>query len=434
MFPLPDLPPIDVQRELAAMRADLRAIRARMQDGWLDEERARHVRQVVEDALADSATRASFLEKEWDAGYSAGEGGGAYFRARDGSATMRVSGMVQARFVAASAYGPDAPSTPQANSRWGFEAKTIFVAFAGQVVDPSVTYVAVIAYTSQTNRFIVVPGAYRVPYASIRKGLDERTGISVGQLNVPWDLESDYLGSSTLTTGDYSIFNYRFGAGKNPGVVVDHTGDWLRATAGAFNQLGTVSPGWDSLTNLSFCVAARAEAKWGVDWSDIAGMSRPGADPLGLVLGLGGCMSNGRAQNPQPPGSLVTPSAQGFTADARLLLHRATLIAQYAYMRDPVGGTELGWYQGVNIQASGFVAPDLEPFVEACWMGNVPVEWIAQAGVNWYAGSSRVKVTLKSVVPFGGGNVNGIRSIAGGLGIAAMDNNASFVAQMQLKF
>jgi hypothetical protein len=80
------------------------------------------------------------------------------------------------------------------------------------------------------------------------------------------------------------------------------------------------------------------------------------------------------------------------------------------------------------------VGPDIEPFVEACWMGDVPVEWIAQAGLNWYAGSNRVKVTLKSVVPFGGGNVNGIRSIAGGLGIAALDNNASFVAQMQVKF
>jgi hypothetical protein len=38
------------------------------------------------------------------------------------------------------------------------------------------------------------------------------------------------------------------------------------------------------------------------------------------------------------------------------------------------------------------------------------------------------------VVPFGGGNVNGIRSIAGGLGIAAIDNNASFITQLQVMF
>jgi hypothetical protein len=146
-------------------------------------------------------------------------------------------------------------------------------------------------------------------------------------------------------------------------------------------------------------------------------------------------MSNGRAQNPQPPAvPLATPSAQGFTADARVLLGGTVLLAQYAYMRDPVGGPELGWYQGVNLQASGFVANDVEAFAEACWMGDVPVEWIAQAGVNLYLPGPHAKLTVKAVVPFGGGNVNGIRSIAGGLGIAASENNASFVTQLQVRF
>jgi hypothetical protein len=429
-----DAPSIDVERELAAMRAELAAIRSRMQDGWMDEERARIVRDVVRDTLADSATRASFLAEGWDAGYDGGEGGGAYFRARDGSATMKLAGMIQSRFVASSAYGPVSPPPGYTNSRWGFETKTIFLAISGQVIDKSITYVGVIAYTSQTNRFIVVPGAYRVPYASIRKGIADGVGISMGLLNVPWDLESNYLGSSTLTSGDFSIFNYRFGTGKSPGATVDWTGSWMRATAGVFNQLGALSTSWESKSNLSFCVAARAEAKWGVEWSQISRMSSAPGDSPGVVLGVGACMSNGRGQNPQPPGSLATPSAQGFTADARVMLSPAVLIAQYAYMRDPVGGPELGWYQGINLQASTFVAPGVEPFIEACWMDDVPVEWIAQAGINLYEGGSRVKITLKAVVPFGGGNVNGIRAINGGLGIATADNNASVVAQLQLRF
>jgi hypothetical protein len=40
----------------------------------------------------------------------------------------------------------------------------------------------------------------------------------------------------------------------------------------------------------------------------------------------------------------------------------------------------------------------------------------------------------KAVVPFGGGDVNGIRQISGGLGIATADNNASFIAQLQMKY
>jgi hypothetical protein len=78
---------------------------------------------------------------------------------------------------------------------------------------------------------------------------------------------------------------------------------------------------------------------------------------------------------------------------------------------------------------------DFLPFAGfACWMSDVPVEWIAQAGVNLFIDGNRLKLISKCVVPFGGGNVNGIRSIAGGLGIAAMDNNASFITQLQVMF
>jgi hypothetical protein len=182
-------------------------------------------------------------------------------------------------------------------------------------------------------------------------------------------------------------------------------------------------------------VAGRAEAKWGIGWDQLSRLSaRPGS-AHGFVLGLGACMSNGRAQNPQPPAaSLATPSAQGFTADARVLLGESTLIAQYAYMRDPVGAPTLSWHQGVNLQASAFVMQSVEAFAEACWMSDVPVEWIAQAGANVFLYGERVKITAKVVVPFGGGTVDGIRRISGGLGIAASDNNASFVTQLQLLF
>ncbi|NBP52120.1 MAG: hypothetical protein EBU70_13270, partial [Actinobacteria bacterium] len=320
VFPV-DLPPVDVQRELAAMRAELAAIRVRQRDAWLDEARAEQVRGIVRDALADSATRASFLSEEWTAGLSGVDGTGVYLRANDGTASIQLNGMVQSRFVAASGYGPVTSTRQATDTRWGFETKTVFLALSGNLVDPSLTYVAAVAYTAQTNRFIVVPGQYRLVYARIRKDLGDGWAIGAGILNVPWDLESDYIGSSRMTVGDYSIFNYRFGAGKQPGAAVGWTGSRFRASAGVFNQISSMFPGWDAAQNLSFAVAGRAEVKWGIDWSQITRMSGAFGDAPGLVLGMGLCMSNGRAQNPQPPASpLATPSAQGVTADARVLL------------------------------------------------------------------------------------------------------------------
>jgi hypothetical protein len=62
------------------------------------------------------------------------------------------------------------------------------------------------------------------------------------------------------------------------------------------------------------------------------------------------------------------------------------------------------------------------------------VAWIAQAGVNFFIDGQRLKLISKCVVPFGGGNINGIRNIAGGLGLASFDNNASFVTELQVMF
>ena len=67
-------------------------------------------------------------------------------------------------------------------------------------------------------------------------------------------------------------------------------------------------------------------------------------------------------------------------------------------------------------------------------MSDVPVEWIAQFGANWFIDGQRIRLTSKVVVPFGGGTINGIRNLAGGLGLLAADNNASFVAQLQVMF
>jgi len=434
IFPA-DPPPVDVQRELAAMRAELAEIRAHARDAWLDEARAEEIRAIVRDALEDSSSRTSFRGTDWNSSLTSGPDGGVSIGAADGTASMRVLTMTQTRFVAASAYGQPTSTGPIDDTRWGFESKTVMVALSGHLVDPSVTYFAVAAYTSQSNRFILVPGEYRLVYARFRKDLGDGWGVAAGLINVPWDIESDFIGSSYLTTGDYSIFNYRFGAGKQPGVAAGWSGSWFRATAGVFNQVNALSLGWDAPQNLSFAVAGRAEAKWGIGWDQLSRLSaRPGS-PHGFVLGLGACMSNGRAQNPQPPAaSLATPSAQGFTADARVLLGESTLIAQYAYMRDPVGAPTLSWHHGVNLQASAYLTQTVEAFAQAGWMSDVPVEWIAQAGANVFLAGSHVKLTVKVIVPFGGGDVNGIREISGGLGIAASDNNASLVSQLQLMY
>jgi hypothetical protein len=422
--------PIDIERELAALRAEVAAIRAQWSGRWLDEARAEEIRGLVREALAEPDARRSFRSDGWTAGYD----GGAFVRSADGSWSVKANVMLQTRFVAASAFGAPGSRVVE-QTRWGFETRRVNVGLSGTAIDPSIRWLALFSDQSQPDRFIVEPNSFRPLYAWIRKDLGGGLSTTVGLQNVPWDLESDFFGSSRLTTGDYSVFNYRFGAGKQPGVTVQYQGDALRTTVGVFTQFNSRTLAWDDPQQLSFAVSGRAELKWGAQWAELDWeSSRPGDTP-GVVAGLAVCWTGARGTNPQPPvAAEATPAAAGFTADIRAALAGATLIGQYALMRDAVGAAELGWNSGIGMQGAYFVAPAIEAFAEASWSTGTAVPWIAQAGFNVYFDAKALKLTLKSIVPFGAGDVNGIRPIAGGLGIAQQDNNASFVAQMQMSF
>jgi hypothetical protein len=422
--------PIDVEREIAALRAEVAAIRSQWREGWQDEARAAEVRGIVRDALADSSTRASFRGDGWSTGYDRGF----FVRSADGCWSVRLNIMAQTRFVAAAASGPGGTAAID-QTRWGFETRRLNIGLGGTIVDPSLSYEFLFSDQSQTDRFISVPNTLRPLYAWVCKDFGHGWSATVGLQNVPWDIESTMFGSSRLMTGDYSIFNYRFGVGKQPGASVRHRNDSVRTVAGIYTQAGDLTLGWDDPANLSFVFATRTEVKWGADWSELEVESSAPGDVPGFIAGLGFMWSGARGTNPQPPTStLATPAAAGFTADARAVLGGTTLIGQFALMRDAVGSPELGWTCGANAQASAYLTTQLEAFAEGSWTDDVPVPWIAQAGVNLHLDPRVLKLTCKVIVPFGPGDVNGIRAIAGGLGIAQADNDASFVAQLQVNY
>ena len=424
-----DLPPMDVERELAALRSQVSALRASWREAWADAERSGQVRDLVRDVLADSATRASMAGAAWIVGHE----GGASLRSPDGSASIRLNAMTQVRFVYASASGPDDPAVAE-QDRWGFENRRTNLGMDGTLFDPTVTWNALLSYQSQSDRFEVRPESLRPLYAWVRKDLGRGLWCTAGLQNVPWDLQSTFYGSSRLMSGDYSIFNYRFGTGKQPGVSLGYRDGTVRGSAAVFSQLSQVSEGWDLDTNLSFGFATRHEVRIGSAWDELGvESSLPGSKP-GVIAGLGFCWSGARGTNPQPPASIATPAAAGFTADLRAVLGGASVVGQCALMRDAVGAPELGWWFGTSVQAGAFISETVEAFAEAAWMDGIPVPWIAQAGVNWHAAGPAVKVTAKVIVPFGTGDVNGIREISGGLGMASRDGNASLVTQLQMAY
>jgi hypothetical protein len=432
LTPLP--PPPDPARELAALRAEVAEIRRAHDERWLDASRAQEIRALVRDVLADSDARAHWPGAGLDAASAAPSwrspyGGGLRIGGDDGSWTLLLGVTDQVRFVYADASGSGAGGLDD-NTRWGFENRRINLVFSGTVADPTISYLMMWQYDAQPDRWSDAVGTLTPVYAWIGKDLGDGWFAMIGNQNVPWDAQTSYLEGCSLTAGDYSIFNYRFGVGREPGVTLEYRAEAVRVRGGTFSQLGVQEDRWNASTNLSFAVAGRAELKWGdASWDDLEVESNFREDASCLLAGVSGAMSNGRAQNPESP---PTPSVQGVTGDLTLRLPGFTLQGQGAWMRDSAGSPDLGWSAGAAAQVAWFLADRVEAFAQGCWMNTSEVPWIAQFGVNWYLHGSRLKITAKAFVPFGTGNVNGIGQLSGGLGISAAGNNASFVAQVQM--
>ncbi len=426
MFESPPMDVLDVQRELAALRTELAEIRRVDTEGWIDRARAEQVQDIVRDVLADSSTRLSESGKRWRSDYSAGLS----VASDDGNWTMTFGVTQQVKFVYSSAYG-DGSSSEDVQTRWGMEMRRVNLIMSGTAVDHSVSWLLMFQYDSQPDRWATNPGTFQPVYAYIKKDFGSGVSVLIGNHNVPWDLDSTYFEGCSLTAGDYSIFNYRFGVGREPGVSIELKDSAFRLRAGTYSQLSDPNSEWNADTNLSYAVAGRIDYQLGGKWEDYEMESSViGSDPS-LVLGLASVWSNGRADNPTSP---PTPSAAGVTADATARFGGWSLEGQFVWMRDAAGAPIPEWSLGSNFQIAAFVAPKIEAFAEACWMETADVPWIAQAGFNWYVQGARLKFTCKAIVPFGGSEINGIGQVAGGLGISSAKNNASFISQVQVMF
>jgi hypothetical protein len=155
----------------------------------------------------------------------------------DGNWTLLFAITNVVRFVYANASGP-ASSSVDEQTRWGFENRRINVILAGTVFDPSISYLLMPQYDSQPDRWSTAVGTLTPVYAWVAKDLGDGWSVMAGNQNVPWDLQTDYLEGCSLTAGDYSIFNYRFGVGRNPGVTLEKRTEAMRARGGTFSQLG----------------------------------------------------------------------------------------------------------------------------------------------------------------------------------------------------
>lgn len=451
----------DTATQISELKAEIAALKGNQGEQWLTEQRADQIRGVVQDVLADSNTRSSFQQA---GGATAGYNNGFFISSADGNYSLKINALEQVRFVWNNTYqgktdGPDGNDSNQ----WGFENRRTQAFFSGNVVDPSWKYLVGIAYDSQSDPYVsngtqddgeggTVAGdpAFNLYYAMVTKTFGDGFSVSVGQMNVPFTVESNLFNAGSTQMGDYSIFEYMFGAGQQVGAMAKIEKDAFRVSAGWYNIVqtdvsGTVGQSWNNDNNQSIAIASRAEYKVAGTWDQFSKESSFKGEEFGLLIGGGVIWQNGRAQNTD---ATYDSNPLGLTADAQAKFGGFNLIGQLLW-QDGYPGTDSSqsvW--GFNVQGGAFITEDLEVFGAWAYADTASggtdssdtsfgTTNYLQTGANYYFAKNSIKATVMGIIPLNNDAAQGgnLRGFDGGVGLSdGGDNNFSLVCQLQVMF
>ncbi len=439
-----------VQNENKANKQELAELKAQNGERWLTQERAAQIREMVQDVVADSESRASLAASGATAGYD----NGFFIASPDGNFRMTVSGQLQVRYalsrLSSASLNGFTPAAGVQRTAYGFEIRRAKLNFFGHVVDPSWTYQLLLFY----NNYNATAGASGATSPTAGSGASVATGsiedawiakdfgggisLKVGQFKSPFDHE-ELVSSRDQLCVERSLVNQFFSTKYTQGVALTAKGDNLMGTI-SFNTGGNNANTSAVVgnTNLStnpgytqYALTGRAQWLAFGNWKQFDRLTSPrGAEP-GLMLGgafnwqRGGVGNGAAPTNGDGDAALFT-----WTGDANWMLGGANIFgsiygntATGAATGTPattVGSTVISY--GATLQAGVYLTDTLEAFARFEWYDTLnngsnglryPVpappaaftgapasnpfsaqhNTIYTIGCNWYIGGRVVKLT-----------------------------------------
>ena len=410
----------DAMSEIAQLKAEVATLKSQNGDKWLTEERAAEIKSLVKDVLADSETRTSLQGSGATSGYN----NGFFISSADGNFKLNLSLLAQARFTWN--YQPGENISPDSNngtgdgvSTWAFENRRTQMAFSGNVVDPSWTYMARLNYGSDVDPYTPFPAEVVLQDAWVNKDFGNGVGLKVGQFKSPFMAESLRNDGAQLTA-ERSVVDYIFSGGYTQGIMLNYTQDMFRAM-GSYNNGPRAQNGtWSTGSNNSISLSGRAEFKAMGSWAQFDNETSLKSDESGLVIGAAIQYYNNRGINVEgqynpsvasiiygDTTGLTTTGAVDWTADATFKSGGMNLSAAFvgsnaSYANNGTASNESFSSYGMVVQGGYRFTDSLEAFGRWEWMniengaatpGGLPasatdVNNILTFGVNVYAGTN----------------------------------------------
>ena len=302
----------DTNSAIAQLRAEVAALRAQDGDKWLTNERANEIKSLVQDVLADSQTRTSLQSSGATSGYN----NGFFISSADGNFRLQLNMLAQARFTWNNQSESDKPTNnPFANSTsdnaWGFENRRTAMAFSGNIVDPSWTYLARTNYGSDIDPYTPTSGDVVLQDAWINKDFGNGFSVKTGQFKSPFMAESMRNDGAQLTA-ERSVVDYNFSGGYVQGIMLNYSSEPVRV-AGSYNNGPRGQNSTWTAGNNSISLAGRAEFKAMGSWAQFETESSAKSDESGLVIGAAIQYYNNRGSGNNPVYPAVSSEIYGFS-------------------------------------------------------------------------------------------------------------------------
>jgi len=454
-----------LKERVRSQDSEISRMKAQQGEQWLTEERAKEIRTIVQDVLADADSRASLQSTGATAGYDKGF----FLASPDGNFKLVLGGQIQLRYAVSrlstrsleqldpGTYQPPAigaqGSFPGGNeikgyqgyfgnnadikrTARGFEVRRMKLDFSGHVVDPSWQYKVVLAMSqtggqsafntvgATSNQFgvqsagAVGGSASQGPGAGgssagledtwVLKKFDDNWSVKVGQFKSPF-LKEELVSSKYQLAAERSLVNQFFSTKFTQGIELTFQNDCFRVI-GSFNDGGNNANTSAVIGNnatlgtfTQYALTGRAEWKIAGDWKQFNDMSSPNGENFGMYIGAAVNWQRGGGDNQDVYNNTwsVNGGANGTLAGAPL----QPLVALQYPNNIPTNGND-------DVKNLSYTADTMVDFggisLYGAFVGNlaygIPAGWVANPSGGFTGANGNTPNNLSNVpAAWGGG-------------------------------
>jgi phosphate-selective porin OprO/OprP len=268
----------DVNARIAELEAQVAQLKAASGENWLTEQRAKEIRGLVQDVLADADTRTNLLA----AGMTGGWDNGFWLGSADGNNKLMVSGQMQIRW----AYNHvDSNVDDVDEDRWGFENPRTKLIFHGHVVDPTWHYKVQANFQqmeddddTSNNGQLVLEDAF------VEKDFENGLMLTFGQFKLPF-LREELVDDSRQLAVERSIINRTYTLDRSQGIMATWKLNDNIKLNGAYSDGFDQRNGGSLKYDTEYAFTSRIEWLAAGTWKQFDDFSSWTGEEMGLLIG-----------------------------------------------------------------------------------------------------------------------------------------------------